>query len=403
MSRHWWLLGLLALVALAGCDDEDDDNRELSDLPFRVEGANGIEIRNHAFVPNPMDGTYLGDLDTTNQRSVATFQVVHTGSGDLAFPAEEPVTILGGDSDAFTVTGQLPSAIGDSNSGTSIGRFEITFDPAEARTYRALVTIVLDDEDNDVFSFLIAGDGRAGELVLRDQAGNALGPGATLDFGSTGLEDDPVDRLLVLENEGNDDLVFAADALRLSGADRADFTIEGAPAPGTRLRPGEQAVVNLAFVASESGRRTTTLTVTAGGEGRNYNLRGEGLAAQVAVVDQGTGQAVTNNGTVLVSRLRGLSLQIQNTPGAAGNLVFTRAPELTGVDAAYFTLAAPIPEVGDSLAPGTAQLLQVTYDPRNDTATPHRAQLLLFTNDPATDEMVINLEGYEVLSPEANN
>ena len=120
-----------------------------------VISGNGQEITHLCNTPSTSDDTDFGNVNIGGSPLSRTFIISNTGLGELTLNGQPSVAISGSQAEDFRVT-TYPSASIASGSDTSL---EITFNPGEAGSSTAIISITSNDPQKRVYRFFIQGKG----------------------------------------------------------------------------------------------------------------------------------------------------------------------------------------------------------------------------------------------------
>ncbi|MCP5551933.1 MAG: S8 family serine peptidase [Akkermansiaceae bacterium] len=143
---------------------------------------------------------------------------------------------------------------------------------------------------NDEVGLLTIEPRHAPALVVRDGTGAVLNAGAPIDFGDIGVDGGVGERVIVLENAGDGNLLIDG-PLEIGGGDGDFFWM--ARRDGY-LRPGETLVARLGFRPGELGADAATVTIRVNDPAANpftLALAGNGVAGSAGDSEAGFGGA----------------------------------------------------------------------------------------------------------------
>ena len=244
----------------------------------------GISIANGDNTPTPVDDTDFGTKDILDGLQMRTFKIHNTGSGALSLSGNPLVTLSGFHTGDFYVS-QQPT-VNSVLAGDSID-FKITFDPTVVGIRTAQVNIENSDEGDDLFTFLIRGNGVASseiDVLGNDQSitnGN-ITPSYT---DSTAMDSTARDFTsyvtYTIKNLGSADLTLtgADPYVSISGTHAVDFSVTQAPL-AVISSGGGTTTFKIAFTPSDGGDRVATIIIASDDTDENpytFAIKGFGL------------------------------------------------------------------------------------------------------------------------------
>jgi len=139
--------------------------------PDIVVTGNDILIANGDSSPSVADGTDFGTVNIAGGIGSRSFAILNSGTIDLEIAS---VTITGSDPSAFEVVTQ-PTAVVPAGTQTT---FVMEFDPDSSGPKEATVAVDSNDEDDDPYTFAIAGQGidAGDDLIFIDRFETQPGP-----------------------------------------------------------------------------------------------------------------------------------------------------------------------------------------------------------------------------------
>ncbi|MEM7390834.1 MAG: DUF2341 domain-containing protein, partial [Verrucomicrobiota bacterium] len=133
-----------------------------ADPVMTVFGTNGAPVANGDMTPTAVDGTHFGTNFTVLGATTNVFGIGNSGTFELNLTGTPRVAISGPGAANFTVSAQPATPVG-TNAGVS---FTMVFDPAAVGASTATVTILNNDQDDDPYTFTIAGVGVGPEIDI---------------------------------------------------------------------------------------------------------------------------------------------------------------------------------------------------------------------------------------------
>ena len=132
------------------------------DPEIEVSG-NGLEIVDGDTTPSPDDGTDFGSADFDGETVQRNFVIANTNTGDLEITG---VSISGPNQADFAIVSGPASTIPGGEQST----LRIEFDPDNVGARTAIVSIANNDDDENPYTFAIAGEGTdaSGELIFKN-------------------------------------------------------------------------------------------------------------------------------------------------------------------------------------------------------------------------------------------
>jgi len=132
------------------------------DPEIEVSG-NGIEITDGDTTPSTADGTDFGSADFEGETIQRSFVIANTNTGALEITS---ISISGPNQADFRIVSAPASTIAGGEQST----LTIEFDPDNVGARTSAVSIASNDDDEDPYTFAIAGEGTdaSGELIFKD-------------------------------------------------------------------------------------------------------------------------------------------------------------------------------------------------------------------------------------------
>jgi DNA-binding beta-propeller fold protein YncE len=202
-----------------------------------------------------IDSTYyIGSVQVNETGEPVTFVIENEGSVDLNI---SDVTLSGTDSNQFAFDGiTTPATVEAGGSYT----FTITFSPTDTGVKTTLLTLENDDEENNPYSFTVAGIGSNAELNLR--AGNqVILNGGSYDFGYL-LTYEEKDITVSLENLGDYPLTINDISFNDGTEDAFVFNDITIPQDGLEIGGASEESFTLTFNPQSYGQKTNILTIS---------------------------------------------------------------------------------------------------------------------------------------------
>lgn len=341
--------------------------------------GNGQDIADGDTTPSTADGTEFGSALAGGGSVAHTFTISNTGNAFLTLTGSPIVAISGADAADFTVTAMPASSINAEGSTT----FQITFAPSAMGLRTATVTIVNNDPDENPYDFAIQGTGLAAEINLRsngqDIAAGDMTPSTAhfTDFGSVDVDAHTQSYTYTIENLGNLPLTLGGSPLvEITGANAADFAVTVQPSSSS-VAEGGSATFTVQFDPSAAGLRTATVRIVNSDDNENpyeFAIQGTGVVFAPEINVQGNGQDIasgdltpsvadfTDFGSLdVASQTQSYTFTIQNTGNAALALAGSPLVEVTGENAAEFTVTAQ--PASASIDAGSSLTFTVQFDP----------------------------------------
>ena len=271
--------------------DDPDENP----FDFVIQGAaagaaaeievsgNGVPIADGDTTPTLADWTDFGTT-LVGASVVRNFSIQNPGTTVLTLGANA-VSLSGAGCVEFTVAVQPPVSV--AVGGTMA--FQIQYLPTNAGTDTCTVNVTSDDPDENPYDFAISGAAAAtAQEITISGNGVPVVDGDTTpaladwtDFGS-GLVGVPMVRTFLIHNSGTSGLSLGANAVNLSGAGCAEFTV--AMQPLVTVSGGGAVAFQIQYLAANTGTDTCTVNVNSDDADENpYNFAIQGAAAAPAL------------------------------------------------------------------------------------------------------------------------
>lgn len=254
--------------------------------------------------------------------------------------------------------------------------FTVVFTPAGLGARDATLHIASSDNDENPFDIALTGTGLpvgpGPEILVQQASGTSVTDGSgNIDFGTASSGTGGSDQIFTVTNIGTADLIISG--VTISGGNVADFTVDSSGMDSS-VTSGESTTFTVTFSPSATGLRTTTLHIGSNDTNENpfdINLKGTGTAPEigitgnnVAIADGDTTPSAadhTDFGTVgITGGTLVRTFTIANTGTAVLNLTGTPLVEITGDDAADFTVTTD-PNV--ELAAAGKTTFRINFDP----------------------------------------
>ncbi|MBK8038243.1 MAG: choice-of-anchor D domain-containing protein [Verrucomicrobiaceae bacterium] len=223
------------------------------------------------------DVSHFGDTAVTGGSVVRIFTITNSGLAALTLTGTAPdyVTLSGSGAGHFSITAQ-PASGTLAAGGTQT--FQITFDPSALGTHTATVSIASDDEDENLFTFDIRGNGASSHFtaaVSNWAAANNLAPGDSNPGddpdgdGKTNLEEFAFGTHPGTGSSGSAAAAytgsFAAATLTATGQPLAQFepsSVTGVDFRAVFVRRADHSTLGLTYTVQFSADMTTWQTTT---------------------------------------------------------------------------------------------------------------------------------------------
>jgi Autotransporter beta-domain/HYDIN/CFA65/VesB-like, Ig-like domain len=362
---------------------------------IEVSGNFGAAILDGLDTPVVGNHTFFGSLSVNSASLARTFTITNTGTDVLNLGANA-VSVSGENTGDFLVTGQPATTVAPLGGTTT---FVITFDPTFGGTRTTIVSINSDDADENPFDFRVSGVGNGIPDIDVTGNGFAIVDGDTTpasaddtDFGNADIVTGLVSHTFTITNTGTDFLIPMANAVSISGANAADFTVTTQPSTSA-LGGGASRTFTVKFDPSALGSRSATLSIASNDPDENpftFALSGAGTNAPEINVTGNSQDIVDGDTTPIVADLTDFgsldittstvsrTFTIQNT----GSSVLTLGPNavtLSGANAGDFTVTS---QPTTTVAPGGSTTVDVQFDP---SAIGVRTANLSIANDDADE------------------
>ncbi|MEQ8747371.1 choice-of-anchor D domain-containing protein, partial [Pyruvatibacter sp.] len=287
-------------------DDADESTYSFALQGTAINGTadiavtgNGQTIASGDVNPSVVDHTDFGSTGVTGGQVARTYTLTNPGSANASLTGTPLVAISGAHAGDFSVTSQPANA----TISTFARTFVVRFDPSAAGLRTATVSIDNNVAGKNPYTFAIAGTGTAVPPEI-----NVTGNGQTItsgdatpttadhtDFGSVGVSAAAGTRTFTIENTGAGLLTLGANAVSVSGADAARFTVTAQPA--TSVAASGSTTFTVAFDPLINGAANATLSIA--------NDDGDESPYTFAITGTGTGGApeinVTGNGITILN------------------------------------------------------------------------------------------------------
>jgi hypothetical protein len=347
--------------------------------------GNAVFIVDGDTTPTTADHTDFGGVDVAGGTVTRTFTIQNKGTEELTLSGSPPVAIGGADPEDFTIITEPPSSIAAGGSVT----FKVSFDPSEASTRTATLSIFSNDANENPYNFSIRG---AGTTVTSTPEINLVGNAVSIvdgdatpaaadhtDFGGATTAGGAVTRTFTIRNTGSAALSLSGSPrVSVGGGNASDFTVTALPA--ISVAAGGSSSFQVRFAPGATGTRFATLSIPNNDADENpYNvsIQGTGIAAnpvtpEINLLGNGVGigdgdatptaadftdfgGAKVNGGTVT------RNFTIRNTGTTALTLPGSPRVVVGGTHAADFTVTA---QPSASVAATGSTRFQVRFDPR---------------------------------------
>jgi len=209
--------------------------------------------------------------------------VIMDGTGNLY-----GTTAYGGTNDDGAVFKLTPSS-GGSGAWTETTLHSFTNVPDGYQPYASL----LRDASGNLFGTTVYGGDSSCQFgcgIVFEVSPATSAPAVTLsptslDFGQVPVNTESAAQPVTVTNTGAANLIFAAGAVTLEGADPSDFTITADSCSGQTVTPNNPCSVSVAFSPNAAGSETGSLVFTdnASDSPQSVALSGTGLTAQQAI------------------------------------------------------------------------------------------------------------------------
>ncbi len=364
-------------------------------LPEINVTGNGQSITSGDVTPTTADHTDFGSVGVAAAAFSRTFTIENTGAGALTLGANA-VSVGGADAARFTVTAQPATSVAASGSTT----FTVAFDPLINGAANATLSIANDDGDESPYTFAITGTGTGGAPEI-NVTGNAQTipsgdvaptPADHTDFGNIGVAAGAITRTFTIQNTGTSPLTLGANAVTVSGAGAALFTVTAQPA--TSVAASGSTTFNVAFDPTVNGAVTATLSIAnddADEAPYTFSVTGTGTGGAPEIAVTGNGQNIahtdatpdaadhTDFGAMLVPAGTVVrTFTIQNSGSATLNLG-ANAVSIAGAHAADFSVTA---QPATQVAAAASSQFTITFDP---SALGARTATVSIANDDADE------------------
>ena len=364
---------------------------DTSSYTFTVEGT-GVAIPEIHIMQGAANissgGSQTFGLTYLNVDVPLIFTIQNTGNGNLNLTSTPLVDITG--SSYFIVTSDPAPIVGPGGNTT----FEVTYNPSEAGTHNAVISIANNDLNENPYIINIDGTGdivAAPKIDLRVN-GDSINSGDTVDFGGMGVNAaDPLEVTFTIHNTGNA-------VLDLSGGTSVsvgDFILSSGPAASVGI--GGSTTCTVQFTATVSGSRSGTITINSNDTARSpivINLTGTGMEPEINVrqgISDIASGATFDFGKVGTGASKDVVFKIENT--GTDPLYLTGIPKVTGGSAQFSVLSQPSKT---SIANGETATFVLRFTP--GTTGSFNSSFTIASNDADENPYTINVTGEGVNS-----
>lgn len=368
--------------------------------------GNDVSIGAGDTTPDPADHTAFGTIDVEDAPIVRVFTVRNDGTATLSFTGSPRIVISDDTGGVFTLTADLSLPTIDPDQSLT---FTITFDPTDAGTYSAVVTILSNDDTFPEFRFTIDGTGTAtpdvavfGRRTVPILDGTTTISSANLTtFGLRNVVAQTSERRYFIRNRGTADLEITSQ-IRLEGLHPQDFRVVVEPAQ--TIAPGSSTVFIIRFNPSRVGPRGAIVAFDTNDPDTatyNFAIRGSGLGTPVINVrgnqfrridtgdDTPRGQDGTDFKRVDIDRRNRLrTYYISNQGRGFLNLTAPARIRITGAHADDFRLVK-LPSA--AIFSGQRTSFGIRFNPSD--VGQRNAWVVIRTNDPVNPTFTFKLTG----------
>jgi hypothetical protein len=367
--------------------------------------GNNVAIGGGDTTPDPADHTAFGTIDIEATPITRVFTILNQGTAALTFGGSPRVVISDDTAGVFSVSMDLALPSIDPDQTLT---FQITFDPAAAGTYSAVITILSNDDAFPEFRFTIEGVGTATpDVAVFGRQNVAIMDGATTvssenltTFGLRNVVGQTSERRFVIRNHGTAALELTSQ-IRLEGLHPQDFRIVVEPAQ--TIAPGGQTVFIIRFNPSRVGPRGAIVAFDTNDPDTttfNFAIRGSGLGTPLINVrgdtkliehgdDTPRRADATHFGRVNIENRNRLGeFVIRNMGRGFLNLTAPARIRITGADADDFRLVQ-LPSA--AIFSGKRSTFGIRFNP-SDTGQ-RNAWVVIRTNDPSTPTFTFKITG----------
>jgi hypothetical protein len=376
-------------------DDADESTYSFALQGTAINGTadiavtgNGQAIASGDINPSVTDHTDFGSTGVTGGQVARTYTLTNPGSANASLTGTPLVAISGAHAGDFSVTSQPANA----TISTFARTFVVRFDPSAAGLRTATVSIDNNVAGKNPYTFAIAGTGTAvppeinvtgnGQAIT---SGDATPSAADhTDFGSVVVSAAAGTRTFTIENTGAGLLTLGANAVSVSGADAARFSVTAQPA--TTVAASGSTTFTVAFDPLINGAANATLSIANDDADENpytFAITGTGIGGLPEI-------NVTGNGITI--------LDGDNFAQVADGTDFGSA-EVSGGQASRNFIIQNTGTADLSLGTITITGLRETFwsktlDPSNTTVAPGATATLTLQFDPAYQEsagVIVNI------------
>lgn len=301
---------------------------------------------------------------TVGGHASMTFTIKNTGPDVLNLTGQPEILVLGQDAAMFSITSAPVTPVAALTGSTT---FTVEFSPTAAGPRRASLLIFSDDVAMGPFTIHLNGTTPDPEINV-EQGGSTLASGSTKNFGDVGIGNS-MNLTFQIVNEGGSNLVLTnLPKVVINGPDASMFSVTSQP--DSPLIPGGITSFTVRFAPTSLGTKNAQLTIpnNDSDEG-NYQimLSGSVVPADIAVErPPGTNLSdgsIDNLGVAPVGSSTDFTFTVRNVGGQMLGLNGNPRVNLTGVDAAMFTItSAP----SATIAPGASSTFVVRFAPTSD-------------------------------------